>query len=386
MDTNGAARIPVLYLAPWVDYGGTGKGTLDWFRWIDRERFAPSLILTQHPSENRLLPDVIPYAEEVWNLPELVPGGAMPWFIADFVHTRGIRVVHIMNSRLGFDLMPDLCCLPDPPVIVVQLHVEEDTRGGYVRYSTTRYGNLADAFSVTSRHLADTLVEDYDVSPAKCEVIYTGVDAGGEFSPERAAPAAAPDGDRLEILFIGRLLAQKDPLLMVRVAAALRESTDAFRIHVVGYGPLEEALSAAVRERGLEDVVRLHGPSHEPASWYAACDVLLMTSVFEGIPYVLFEAMAMGVPAVVPALPGTVEVLDAECGRLVEPRDDVGAYTAALRELMADPALRGRLGAKARFRVVERYGLDRMAAGHGRLYERLLARREASARAPEVPA
>ena len=40
-------RIPVLYLAPWVDYGGSDKGTIDWFRWLDRDRFAPSLITTQ---------------------------------------------------------------------------------------------------------------------------------------------------------------------------------------------------------------------------------------------------------------------------------------------------------------------------------------------------
>ncbi len=43
----GDGRIPILYLAPWVDYGGSDKGTIDWFRWLDRDRFAPSLITTQ---------------------------------------------------------------------------------------------------------------------------------------------------------------------------------------------------------------------------------------------------------------------------------------------------------------------------------------------------
>ena len=67
--------------------------------------------------------------------------------------TRGVDVVHIMNSRLGFELLPDLTALPDPPGVLVQLHVEEADRSGYVRYVTTRYGNLVDAWSVSSsRH------------------------------------------------------------------------------------------------------------------------------------------------------------------------------------------------------------------------------------------
>src|SRR4051794_3110523 len=56
-------RVPVCYLAPWVDYGGSDKGTIDWFRWLDRDRFAPSLITTQ-PSDNRRLAEVARYAEE----------------------------------------------------------------------------------------------------------------------------------------------------------------------------------------------------------------------------------------------------------------------------------------------------------------------------------
>jgi glycosyltransferase involved in cell wall biosynthesis len=372
--TLHSERIPVLYLAPWVDYGGTAKGTLDWFKWLDRERFAPSLILTQHPSENRLLPEVLPYAEEVWNLPELMPGGEMPHFIADFVHTRGVRVVHIMNSRLGFELMPDLCCLPRHPVIVVQLHVEEHTRGGYVRYVTTRYGNLADGFSLTSRHLAKTVVDDYDVSPGKCHVIYTGVDADGEFNPDVVAPVenvASPD--RTDVLFIGRLAEQKDPDLMLAVAGALRARRDDFRIHVVGYGPLEARLRRRVDELGLDAHVVFHGPAHEPAGWYAACDVVLLTSVYEGIPYVCFEAMAMGVPVVAPVLPGTAELMDAGCARLIDPRDDVTAYTDALAELMAAPDLRRALGEEGRRRIRSDYTLAKMARDHEALYDALLA-------------
>src|SRR5437868_5749372 len=109
-------RVPILYLAPWVDIGGSDTGTIDWFRFLDRDRFRPSLITTQ-PSPNRRLCEVIPYADEVWELPELMHGDAFARFIVAFVLTRGVRVMHIMNSRLGFELLPDIAGLPDRPVV-----------------------------------------------------------------------------------------------------------------------------------------------------------------------------------------------------------------------------------------------------------------------------
>src|SRR5664279_772826 len=148
-----AERIRVVYLAPWVDIGGSDKGTIDWFRFLDRDRFRASLITTQ-PSENRRLAEVAPYAEEIWDLPNLMPGNEFARFIFTFIHTRGVQLVHIMNSRLGFELLPDLVQLASRPRIVVQLHVEEEDRLGYVRYVTTRYGNLVDAFSVSSQTLS----------------------------------------------------------------------------------------------------------------------------------------------------------------------------------------------------------------------------------------
>ena len=141
-------RIPLLYLAPWVDIGGSDKGTLDWFRSL-RDRFRASLITTQ-PSPNRRLDEIRPMPRRS-GTSELMPGGEFPRFILTFIHTRGVRLVHIMNSRLGFELLPHIAHLPDPPRVVVQLHVEEPDYSGYVRYVTTRYGNLVDAFSVSSQ-------------------------------------------------------------------------------------------------------------------------------------------------------------------------------------------------------------------------------------------
>ncbi len=362
-------RTPIAYLAPWIDIGGTDKNTIDWFRSVDLDRFAPSLITTQ-PSPNRRLGEVAEFAEEIWVLPDLMPAEEMPGFILDFLQSRRVQVLHLMNSRLGFDLLPDLTCLSNPPGVVVQLHVEEADRSGYVRYVTTRYGNLVDCFSVSNQHLAGAVTE-YGIPREKIRVIYIGVDAEEEFSPEHAEPIEGLPADRMNVLFPARLTAQKDPVLMVEVANALRQTGTRFRFHVLGEGELEGEVRERIAELSLEDEIAIHPPTATPQRWYAASDAVLLTSIFEGIPAVVFEAMAMGLPVVAPALPGNVELLGEEYEGLVRQRDSAEEYAGALAALagrrrnggLADPALRE----AAR----ERFSLQRMAAEHAELYEEL---------------
>ncbi len=366
----GEHRVPVLYLAPWADIGGADKGTLDWFRFLDRDRFRPSLITTQ-PSPNRRLAELTRYAEEVWNLPELMQGNEFARFIVGFIHTRGIRVLHIMNSRLGFELLPDIAGLPERPRVVVQLHVEEPDSSGYVRYVTTRYGNLVDAFSVSSQALSDRL-SAYDVPVAKRRLIRTGVDAEREFSPDRVRPVESLHRELLHILSPVRITAQKDPFLMVQVAARLHASGLGFCLHVLGEGDLTVAVRRAIDAAGLRDMVVMHGGCLDMAPWYAACDIVLLTSAYEGVPYAVYEAMAMGTPVVAPDLPGISELITPEVGVLVAPRQDPQGYVTAVHALAAAPSRRKEMGALARARARSEYSLERMAAEHGALYDELL--------------
>lgn len=368
-----AGRIPILYLAPWIDFGGTDKNTIDWFRKIDRERFAPSLITTQ-ASENRRLPEIAEYAEEIWVLPDLMAAEEMPGFILDFIVSREVQVVHLMNSRLGFDLLPDMTAIPGAPGIVVQLHVEEADRSGYVRYVTTRYGNLVDRFSVTSHHLA-AAVEDYGVPPERIEVVYIGVDAEEEFSPERVEPVEGLAEDCFHVLFPARIVQQKDPLLMVEVAAALRDRGVRFQVHVLGEGDMEEEVRHRIAELDLRDQVKIHPPTTTPQRWYAGCDAVLLTSEFEGVPAVVFEAMAMGLPVVTSALPGNVELLGEDYDGLIEPREWVPHYVEELAKLAEDPAYKDSHGRELRERAREQFSLEQMAAGHEALYEEIARER-----------
>ncbi len=66
------SRVPVLYLAPWVIPGGSDKGTVEWFRTLDRERFELHLITTNRAEHNTFVVGIEPYAEAVWNLADLM--------------------------------------------------------------------------------------------------------------------------------------------------------------------------------------------------------------------------------------------------------------------------------------------------------------------------
>lgn len=378
MTTVSDGRTPILYIAPWVDLGGSDKGTIDWFKHIDRDRWAPALVTTQ-PSPNRWLHHVEPYAEEIWNLPDLMPGSAFPEFILGFIESRGVRVVHIMNSRLGYDLLPDMTCLPEPPAVVVQLHAEEPNQAGYVRYVTRRYGNLIDAFSVTSEHLKE-VVAAYEIPPSKIEVIHSGVDGQREFDPARIDPLELEGNGVSRILWPGRLVEQKDPMLTLEVLARARELGGEFILDVVGDGHLEGAVRANAEKLGVADVIRWHPPSQEMSRWYRSSDLLLMTSVYEGVPYVIYESLAMGVPVVAPALPGNVEFMDADSGVLVEPRDDVDRYADAIVSLLGDEQRRREMGERSRKRMLEKFSLAEMGQYHDVLYEGLLSERTATSR------
>jgi glycosyltransferase involved in cell wall biosynthesis len=374
MSLPKADRLTVLYLAPWVDLGGSDRNTVDLARWLDRDRYR-LIVATTQESRNRRLPEIARYAEEVWPLTEIVPGGRMPSLLMDIVAARGVDIVHIMNSRIGFQLLPDLSALPEPPGVLVQLHVEEADRSGYVRYVTTRYGNLVDQWSVSSRHLAG-IVEDYGVLADRINVIYTGIDAEREFNPDLATPVSL-EPDAFHVLYLGRWVDQKDPLLMLEIAEGLVARHPNVRVHAVGEGELEGMMRERIAACGLERHVLLHPTTSDVQSWLSACDVLLMTSVYEGLPLVLFEAMAMGAPSVAPALPANLELMGDAAGVLVSPRDDVEAYVAALSDLIRNPDRVTAIGASARERVRAGFGLREMADQHGALYDSIAAERRA---------
>ena len=205
---------------------------------------------------------------------------------------------------------------------------------------------LADSLRI-ARHwcaVSSDLVEAMD-SLAKCPkhgmLTPNGVDPElfqlGSKAAARAEvmPTIKADDGRL-ILVVGHLIERKRPLLALRTFAAVAAAND--RLVFIGRGPLAKAIEDEARAAGLSDQVQRVGElaPQQLAKWYQAADLLLLTSLAEGRPNVVLEAMASGLPVVATDAGGTRELLQGSPSLLVED-SSVASLASATTTLLSSP-------------------------------------------------
>ncbi len=174
------------------------------------------------------------------------------------------------------------------------------------------------------------------------------------------------------VLSIGNLKPQKNPADFVTMAALVAQTHPETEFVFVGDGPLRGSLEARVVAAGLHGRVHLPGWRRDAAELLACADVFVLTSLWEGLPRALVEAMKSGVPSVCYATDGVSDLLrDGENGFAV-PQGDVAALAARVSALLSDQALRRRLGAAAAASIGEEFDIDQMVRDQEKLYRRLL--------------
>jgi glycosyltransferase involved in cell wall biosynthesis len=176
------------------------------------------------------------------------------------------------------------------------------------------------------------------------------------------------------ILAVARLVEKKGLGDLILAADLLRSRGHSFRVEIIGDGSLREALEARVSEAGLEDRVTLRGaqPHEVVRAAYERAAIFVLPCVVaedgdrDGLPVVLLEAMASGLPVVSTSVVGIPELIEPDRQGLMVPPNDAPALADALEKLLVDPQLRDRLAGSARARIEERFSIERSA-------ERLLA-------------
>lgn len=148
----------------------------------------------------------------------------------------------------------------------------------------------------------------------------------------------------IELLSVGRLETEKNPLLLAEILAALNEREPRWRLTVCGEGPLQEQLAQRLEELGVADRARLLG--YVPLDGglfeaYRSCQVLLHVSWTEGLPQILFEAFAAGLPVVATDVGGIRAAVE-EATELI-PAGDADAAVAALERVVGDAPRRAEL-------------------------------------------
>lgn len=181
------------------------------------------------------------------------------------------------------------------------------------------------------------------------------------------------DGD-VAIAVIGRLGVEKGHRLFVEAAGRLAPRHGQAQFLIIGDGAERAALESQIAEAGLGATVRLLGHRNDLPAIYPGLDMLAITSLREGLPNVLLEAMLHGVPAVAMAVGGVPEVIsDGEDGLLVAP-GSLDGFIAALSQLLSDASQRQRLGAAAVEKVRSMFLFDARMQKMLVLYEAALAK------------
>jgi glycosyltransferase involved in cell wall biosynthesis len=196
---------------------------------------------------------------------------------------------------------------------------------------------------------------------ANVQRMYHGIDHGVFHPQRRLAPSLLP-----LILSVGRLREKKGLDILIEACHLLRGRGVPFRCEIVGYGEEQDRLQALIASHGLDEQVRLTGKltREHVIERYARAAVYVQPSRVaadgdrDGIPNVLLEAMAMGVPVVATSVSGIPELVrDGRNGLLIEPDDPV-ALADAVARLIDDRALGVELGRAARHTVTDTFDND----------------------------
>lgn len=207
------------------------------------------------------------------------------------------------------------------------------------------------------------------------DAIHVVVPAGPTPRPDHDAASVRSRldvGDAPLVATVARMHPQKDLPTMLRAARRVLDQRPDTRFVVVGDGPERPTVDAEHRRLELGDAVQLIGARPNAADELAAADVVALSSIWEGSPLVVAEAMLLGRPVVATAVGAVPEaVVDGETGRLVAPGDDE-ALAAAIIDLLDHPDRARRLAAAGHAVAVERFATDVLVEAVADHYRELL--------------
>ncbi len=190
-------------------------------------------------------------------------------------------------------------------------------------------------------------------------------------SPQSRARARRDLGlaeGEVAVAIVGRLGIEKGHRLFLFSAAEVLKRHPAARFLIVGEGVERAGIEALIAELGLQSCVQLLGHCDDMPALYPAIDVLAITSLREGLPNVLLEAMLHAIPAVATAVGGIPDVVRDEDDGLLVPPGNARSFTEALGRIVGDGELRRALGTRARGKILQYYLFDQRVANVAKLY------------------
>ncbi len=244
---------------------------------------------------------------------------------------------------------------------------------------TPNEGRMIRAYETISRVFLRRFDRLYPLSPAllrelqlqkfdssKLALILNGVD----LAPFEFSSRVRRQDEPIELLFAGRICRPKGVFELIHAFAQAKFSVPS-RLRIAGDGPDREALQVLTQTLGVAERVEFLGAVESIAPYLKLSDALVLPSHSEGIPRVVMEAFAAGVPVVGTAIAGIQQLVEDRITGMIVPVGDPAALSRALEHLIGSPDLARRMAINARELVTSKYSASRMASDYKKEYRQL---------------
>lgn len=296
---------------------------------------------------------------------------------------RAFRKLKRLVLQEGFDIIQSQhensdilnALLPRGPLRAVRISNRRDT--GFLKSARLRrlarfLNRRYDGIVAPSEAILDAVRRSEGKPRARTHCIPNGVDTE-QFRPHEADACLAArvdigcTKDELLVGCVADLFPVKRHSDLIDAFAQVHVALPSARLILIGDGPLRGAIEAELQTRRLADAVRLLGSRRDVDRLLPALDLFVLASDTEGLSNAILEAQACGLPVVATRVGGNPDVVQADCGELVEARQPA-AFAATMLQLLHDPVRRVRMGAAARARVEREHSLAAMVRAYEALY------------------
>lgn len=266
--------------------------------------------------------------------------------------------------------------LANVPVIISTMHCVEahklETIYRFLSFLDTVTMALTTKIIAVSGAVKNYLIRRHKIRPEKISIIYNGIDVNKykshmnitEFKKQFDLEPGIPI-----IAFIGRLIKVKGVSYFLDAAASVLRTGKKAQFLVVGDGPLKQSLVKQTQKLGIDQHVFFIGFRKDIPKILSLIDILVVSSLWEGLPLTILETMSAGKPIIAAKVGGIPEAIkNGETGFLVPPKNPE-ALTGAINDLLADPRKRKEMGEKAKRRALQLFDVERMVKEYSNMYD-----------------
>ncbi len=373
-----SSRKKIYFVVPNMVGGGAERVASIILSWLDRQKFSITLVLFNKIGEYL---NTIPHDVEIIDLNK-----RSQWdFIKLIFKLR--RIIEKENPHILFSYLHYTNII----AVLSGLFLKNDTRIIISEHSYHRQYLLHENFRALKRLLMEftynrankiiacslgvrqALIEDFNINSSKVVSISNpiNIEEIQDLMEERVShPFFNKAGNSFVLISVGRLTLAKNFSLLIKAFARVVKEVPAYLL-ILGQGELENDLRTLTRQLSLEKLVDFVGFQKNPFSWMKRADLFVLSSNWEGMPLVLIQAMACGMPVISTCYPsGPDEIITDGVNGFLVPVDDVEALSEQILRLIKDDNLRKQIAEQSKKRALD-FDIGRIVKMYEKCFEEI---------------